>query len=357
MPPAMQYVLALDIGGTKCDALLAGEDGEALTWGHYDCFDPATGASNGGSGRDPGNIYEVLKTTLTGRHFKQLHFGSHLDTDHWKKLPNSHLANQRNSSINAITELLNSHADELISHPGSEQIPALVMNGEEHGIVILAGTGAAVYCMLENGKELRLDGIGPILGDYGSAYQIGRMALQAAAKNAWHPRHATTLANILPAVISKMYRKDNLVEFSLTTHERTEIASLARFVDREAEAGDAISRRIIEQAADSIVETVFDAVDQLKIADKSCLLAGMGSVAAKSRIYWNHVCRSVLAFAPNFRPALLSHPPVLGFALHALKAISQADPALLRERLIQSSEPLMRQWRHSAPLPDAKETH
>lgn len=339
----MQHVLALDVGGTKTEALLVNEEGEALGWGHYDCIDPVTGASNGGSGRATENICAVLKAALDGRHFDMLHFGSHIEPPAWMRQSSGSLAKQRKYTYSSVFELLGSHADKLIGHPVSEQMPALVMNGEEYGISVLAGTGAVVYCRMENGREFRLDGLGPILGDYGSAYQIGRMALQAAAKSEWHPRHLTSLARILPEVVRTMYRKDNLVEFSLSTRERTEIAGLARFVDREAENGDAISRQIIEQAADSIVETVRDATDRLGIAGKSFLLAGMGGVASKSRIFWKRVCNGVLAFAPHFRPALLRHPPALGFALHALKEITPTDPAMLRERMIQSSEPLIRQ--------------
>jgi len=338
----VQHALGLDVGGTKCDALLVNEEGEALAWGHYDCLDPATGASNGGSGRDAANICAVLQAALDGRHFDVLHFGSHIEPPAWMRQSSGPLANQRKLTNSAVFEFLGAHTARLIGHPASEQMPALVMNGEEYGISVLAGTGAVVYCRTENGEELRLDGLGPILGDYGSAYQIGRMALQAAAKSGWHPRHQTSLERILPGVVRIMYKKDNLVEFSLSTTERTEIAALARFVDREAEAGDAISRGIIEQAADSIVETIRDASDRLKIADKPCLLAGMGGVAANSRIFWERVCRGALAFAPRFRPALLRHPPVLGFALHALKAITSIDQAVLRERMIQTSEPLIR---------------
>ncbi|MBI2440301.1 MAG: hypothetical protein HYV35_02905, partial [Lentisphaerae bacterium] len=74
-----------------------------------------------------------------------------------------------------------------------EDEAAMALAGEPYGLVVLAGTGSFVHGKTHDGRELHLDGIGPVLGDTGSAYFIGLMALRAAAKSDWHLRFHTTL--------------------------------------------------------------------------------------------------------------------------------------------------------------------
>ena len=120
--------------------------------------------------------------------------------------------------------------------------------------------------------------------------------------------------------------------------DRAEVAALAQVVDAEANAGDKIARSILEAAAADIVETIRDVVDRLDLAAQRYPMIGMGSVATGSKIYWDHVCRLVREFAPEFEPVLLDKPPVVGLALILLQGLDVADPAAVRERLFRSFE-------------------
>jgi N-acetylglucosamine kinase-like BadF-type ATPase len=199
----------------------------------------------------------------------------------------------------------------------TEWASALAMVGESHGVVVIAGTGATVGCRTRDGRELRLDGLGPVLGDTGSGYQIGWMALRAAARAQQNPRHETRLR---PRVFNACGAETlgQLVEFSLRTHDRSVIASLARIVDEEANAGDRIAREILRTAAAGLAGTVGDLIDCLGIARERYALVGAGGVAMHSDIYWREVCRKVLRKARHFKPIRATLPPVVGIVVQAL---------------------------------------
>src|SRR5215207_7263596 len=52
------------------------------------------------------------------------------------------------------------------------------------GIVVIAGTGAIAYGRSADGRSARADGWGYLIGDEGSAYDIGVQVLRAAAQSA-----------------------------------------------------------------------------------------------------------------------------------------------------------------------------
>lgn len=223
-----------------------------------------------------------------------------------------------------------------------EQDAAFALAGESCGIVVLAGTGAFVHGQTADGRQAQLDALGPLLGDHGSAYHIGRMALRAVGRADWHPRHSTTLVDPVYAACDALgdgpVNVWNLVHFSLNNPDRAEIAALARIVDAHANAGDEVAVGILKEAASSIAETLFDVIDRLGIADEGYPMIGTGSVAVHSRIYWEHLCGRALEFAPGLKPVIIRKPAVLGVALAALRTLGVGDPESVRENVLRSTE-------------------
>lgn len=200
----------------------------------------------------------------------------------------------------------------------SESEAALALAGQSCGLIVLSGTGSFVHGKTSDGRELHLDGAGPVLGDTGSAYFIGLMALRAAAKSDWHPRFHTNLQNRLYAFYGLTDFND-LITFSLKPMDRSVIAKFARVVDEEAAAGDPIARRIITEAADDIADILQAVIDRLEMTRESYTMIGTGSVIMHSSIYWTRLCEQVKKFAPLLTPMRPTHPPVLGVALIGLR--------------------------------------
>ena len=105
--------------------------------------------------------------------------------------------------------------------------------GHRPGVLVLAGTGSIVLACDTRGNITRAGGLGPLLGDEGSAFWLGREWLRATAR-----RGNITLARNLgraPDGVAK-------------------IARLAPAVIARARAGDARARRIVREAQRHLAE-------------------------------------------------------------------------------------------------------
>jgi N-acetylglucosamine kinase-like BadF-type ATPase len=211
-----------------------------------------------------------------------------------------------------------------------EQDGPLALAHATAGIVVLAGTGAFVYGRSPAGAEVFLDALGPLLGDAGSAFDIGLRAIRAAARAGWGPRHATAMAApLIEACAAYAGGKGgfDLVSYMLQHRDRSELASLARIVDEHAEAGDVVARRVLEEAADAIAETLRDVVARLSIGSRPLPMVAAGSVARRSRIYWRRVCERAAEIGPGLLPCVPEQREVYGAILAASPRIPGLDPA------------------------------
>ena len=105
--------------------------------------------------------------------------------------------------------------------------------GAEPGVLLLAGTGSIALGRDRSGRWARAGGLGPLLGDDGSAFSIGRAWLRA---DAIPPGRARQLATAPDAV--------------------TRIAALAPTVLRRARRGDGRARRVVREAQHALAELV-----------------------------------------------------------------------------------------------------
>ena len=322
----MRYVLAIDTGGSKCDAILARDDGTVLGYGHVDANDPSGGRGVMGSGRSFKSIAHAIHQAMGKTVCSEL-----ILVGFSKLLPPINFTDIPVASI----------------HPYivTEQDPAFALTGERDGVVILAGTGAVVYGQTPDGRVRKIDGVGPLLGDHGGGYQIGLMAMRAVAKSFWHSRHTTALTEAVQTALNIEHGPkslDNIILFMLNNPDRSEIARLAKLVDTAAMAGDAIAQNILRQAADDIAESTRDIVDYLGIAQDDVPVIGTGSVIMYSSLYWARVCERVREFAPRFRFMRLQDPPILGMVLAVLNRLDCGDPAVLRKQLQASFQAQLR---------------
>ncbi|NLC56164.1 MAG: hypothetical protein GX774_04940 [Armatimonadetes bacterium] len=318
----MQRVLAIDSGGTKCDALLVDEEGVALGWGRCAFADPGSGRGLSGSGRARETVVRAVTLALGEQRCDVLHL---VPGFRWL---------QAEGCLN--------DPGRVIPYGTTEYDGPMALAGATEGVVALAGTGAFVWGRTRDGRTCHLDGLGPNLGDYGSGFQIGVLALRAAARSGWHPRHHTSLAErvyraCVNAEEDHYGHGHGLVAYSLAHHDRAEIASLARIVGEEALRGDRIAREILQEAATSLADTLYDVVERLGIRDEEYLLIGTGSIATRSDVYWEHFCRLAHEFAPRLQPFRSPLPPVVGMALTALQQIQPQRYETVRQRLLETA--------------------
>jgi N-acetylglucosamine kinase-like BadF-type ATPase len=320
----MRCILAVDSGGTKCDALLARDDGTAIGWGRSGLGDANHERAFPGVGRSETARRAAVAKAMGAVTCDELHLIGTSDACEANLFP----ARSRFT---------------LHAYPASEAVPAFELAEVAHGIVALAGTGAFVHGRTRNGRGMHLDGLGPLLGDRGGGHQIGLMAIRATAQARWHRRHNTSLAQpVLRACggYEKDTRGGSLIGYKVGERDRAEVAALARLVDQEARSGDAVASGILATAAKDLAETAYDVVDRLRMAHDEYPLIGTGGVIHGSDIYWEHFCARVHEFAPRFRPIRLDKPPVLGLALSVLRELRGVDFTAARATLYKTFQRL-----------------
>lgn len=117
------------------------------------------------------------------------------------------------------------------------------------GILVLAGTGSMAWG--GNGTtEARTGGWGQWFGDEGSAFYLGRKALQAAASALDGRGPKTVLTEVIPAATGARSLWDATEALLKEPGSyRTNVATIAQVVDSAAASGDAVSEELIEDAA------------------------------------------------------------------------------------------------------------
>jgi N-acetylglucosamine kinase-like BadF-type ATPase len=224
--------------------------------------------------------------------------------------------------------------------------------------VALSGTGAFGHLRFK-GRDWHADGLGPLLGDRGGSYQIGREGLRAVFRPGGPP---TALREALVR-FAGLSSPDNLAQEMvplslLILGDRTAVADYAALVNRCARAGDPVAIGILEQAADDLAETIEFLAGQADVADGALPMIGTGGMIRHSDVYWNRLVKQVSGFLPHVRPLRQDMPQVAGRALAGLgqairNCACHVDAAASRERLLATLPPVLAEIRpqQETPLP------
>jgi N-acetylglucosamine kinase-like BadF-type ATPase len=318
----MRYLLAVDSGGSKCDALLTTMDGTVLGWGHVAGFQQHATRNTVGSGRAAVTVARAIYQAVGEYVCEEVDIAGL-------------------GGYFSFSQLSHIGVRDFRLHQVFEHDPVFALADVTYGVSALAGTGAVAFARLRDGRRVAFDGLGPLLGDHGGGHMIGLQALKAVARAGWHPRHTTLLSELVPPALgldlSRRPLLSQLVDLMLSNPDRAVVASVARTVDEAARAGDAVARGILEQAADALAETVFDVTTHCDITTEAYPFLGLGSVASRSDLYWNRLCERVLAFAPRFTPQRFDLPPVVGMALCVLRQHAGDTLPAVRETLIRTA--------------------
>jgi N-acetylglucosamine kinase-like BadF-type ATPase len=193
--------------------------------------------------------------------------------------------------------------------------------GAAAGIVIVAGTGSIAYGCDPHGRAARAGGWGYVLGDEGSGYWIGRLALRAIVREADGRGQPTSLTPRVLAhfgvsrpgkLFQTVYRQD---------FKPAAVAALATDVQHARDEGDAVATAILDRGAKELVAAAESVASQLDLTGEefSFVLAG-GMFKA---VPWlrEEVARLLPTIAPRSRTVLLDVEPALGAVRLALAEV------------------------------------
>jgi N-acetylglucosamine kinase-like BadF-type ATPase len=193
------------------------------------------------------------------------------------------------------------------------------------GIVVIAGTGAIVYGRDEEGHEAKADGWGYLMGDEGSAYDIGLQVLRAAAQ-AKDKRGADTL---LQTVVPRFWHKADLagVRAALYTEQmtRADIAGLAWVAFCAAESGDKVAQDILANAGQQLAKAAYSVIEALDITRQNPMVYLTGGVFRAGHWVLDSFETSLKQFTSNIEIKMPAFPQVVGALLLAHQ---QTDAAI-----------------------------
>jgi N-acetylglucosamine kinase-like BadF-type ATPase len=119
-------------------------------------------------------------------------------------------------------------------------------HADDAGILVLAGTGSIVLGRTARGRWARAGGLGPLLGDDGSGFAIGRAWLRARGDATTQRRFATrpdavaAIAALAPRVLTRARRGDRLAA-RVVREAQSALAAQAREVARTLGLRDVVT--------------------------------------------------------------------------------------------------------------------
>ncbi len=257
----MKYVLGFDGGGTKTECVLMDETGAILARSRS----RASNAVNVGA--------KASAEALAEAGVEALRSAAKSSSDIAYILAG--ISGAGESAVQAEIKILLQPSFPDASIVITSDLPlTLAATGEIPSVVVIAGTGSAVLGRTAPLKLARAGGFGPIIGDPGSANDIGRR----------------TVARCFQKFLN--HEKFPLTDEILHTFDCTwpQFVDLAReqptvtfpkifpIVAKAAESGDASACSILITAASDLLRQVLEVLDQLQLQNTSFFLAKTGGV-------------------------------------------------------------------------------
>jgi N-acetylglucosamine kinase-like BadF-type ATPase len=174
-------------------------------------------------------------------------------------------------------------------------------------VVLVAGTGSAAHGRDAKGATARAGGLGPRLGDEGSAFDIGRQALTAVL-SAKSGRGPTTAFLEKKIGSRRLHKWAELVQSGAELPDAV-FPNVFPLVVEAAEAGDSVAQKILAAAAAALAELAAGVIRNLRLARAEFPLGLAGGVFAASASVTAAVKLRLRKIAPRARIGLLRTSP------------------------------------------------
>lgn len=309
--PKALYFLGIDGGGTKTDCVLIDQHGAVLG-------SAAAGPSNplrAGYTKACIALGDAAYQVLSRRHLKPRDI-------------RGVCAGIAGAARERVPQRMSSFLKGFFSEAAVEITTDLTITleaavGAGEGIILIAGTGSAAYGRNLQGKIARAGGHGPWFSDEGSAFDIGRRALDAAVRAEEGRGPATNLSREL----LKGLGADDWAQLTDKVAKSPDEVFPRAFplVARLADAGDAVSRQILSGAADSLAElaasvlSALDMLDMPDMKDREVPISKAGGTVGRSKFFDAAIDAALLRVAPHARIAALEIKPAEAAARRALR--------------------------------------
>ncbi len=240
-------ILAIDVGQTSTKSLLAWRDGRVV--GHGEGGPANHFHARGGVARNRSAIHDAVRSAYAA---------AGLTPGSLTSVALGVTGLHRDSPGIAIVEDI---VREVVEPCTVNVYPDYVMNlvgasRGEWGVAVIAGGGSIAYGMSRDRlREGIAGGFGYLLGDEGSAFDIGRRAVMAAARASDGRDEGTVLETIVRAEFSLISMLEIIRVVYDAGFSRDRLSRLAPRVVDAAKDGDMVAHRILIHAARELART------------------------------------------------------------------------------------------------------
>ncbi len=289
--------LGVDGGQSHTEAVVADEFGQILGVG-------LGGASNhaevpGGRERLRNAIIDSVGEALAinnlslpiNNYFVSAHFGMTGGADYKEEI---------------IREIINAE----ILKVGHDAPTALASGtGGKCGIVVISGTGSAIYGENERGEKARAGGLGYLFSDEGSGFWLATQTIRLAIKEQDGVIENAGLERLVLDYFKVEKIRDLTTPFYNGKVSRDEIASFARTVHDEAVKGNEVLIEQIKFGANRLVENIASVANRLQFVEKFEVVGvgGMFQGSLMQRFFAESLAEKMPEanfIKPRFKPAI-----------------------------------------------------
>jgi len=196
-------------------------------------------------------------------------------------------------------------------------------SGGAAGIVVISGGGSIAYGLAPDGREAVVGGLGYMLGDEGSAYDIGRRAVAAAARSSDGRDRPTALEELIRETFKLNEVRDITRVVYAKGFSRAGIANLAPSVAALAVDGDVVAREIMASAGQELGRAAVAVARKLGLTDPTVYTAG--GVFDADEIVCGPFRQAVQDSIPHATVRPASYPPIVGALLLARRLRGLSD--------------------------------
>lgn len=258
----MHYIIGVDGGGTKTEAVAYDLDGNVLKTslkGFANLLNNKEEALN--------NIHDSIKELVDEygqENLKGLYLGI--------------AGSEASDNEQLIKEVADKFfKDSVVMNDGELALRAM-LKGED-GILTIAGTGSISFGVNKD-KRLRCGGWGHLLGDEGSAYKI---SIDAIKYMIFVKENRLSKSEFIEAIMNEIGidSEDDVIGFVYSS-TKDEVAKVAPVVSKFAENGDRVAIEIMEKEGLALAKTTENTFKGLGF--ESCSIGLVGGVIRKSKI-------------------------------------------------------------------------
>ena len=262
----MRYVIGIDGGGTKTAICIADADGKILKKAYAEAFE-VVGIRMPEKRELRKGIVRIIGKTLR-------EIG--LDFADCLAVAVGIAGVERQSECENLGQLLFSAGlKSKVKVVNDSVISFFAATAGRPGVVVVAGTGSVTYGKNDFGKEVMIGGLGPIIGDEGGGYDIGRKGIIAAIRAEDGRGGWTKLVDLIKEEYKIGMVRD--IQYSVYQQELKRglvSKSVPILVKRAADAGDLIADRILRNAGIDLGQYAIAAAKMLETQKEMIVGAG-----------------------------------------------------------------------------------